>query len=515
MKQARRMLSILLTLALLLGTLAVGFSASAAAARTVVRFGSYPQSQVTDNKLIGALAEVEKYWKSFGYFSGTGNWDDGKMASSDYAKYADFTYNNNAYRAIQFMKYRPKMSGGVASATSGNGSGYATEFIYYFKFEPIEWIVLDAAKGLLLSKKVLDSQPYQNLVKKSGDKYYSGSKEANDYSNSSLRTFLNVSFYNAAFSPSQKAEIKKTAYNCAPFGSSGTTSVTDSVTVLSYNDCLNTDYGFTTNIYVDTARIASEVTTYAVSQGISATDGKADWWLRTPDSASGRASCVEETGALSHTASLNLCDKGIRPVISVKAVQENTENSMLMCPHKSGTVDFAAVPAGCESEGNEAYKICKACSAVIEGSNAVIPPTGHVDEVALNGEKGSDGWCDNCGAELMVHLDNSGKLQLDGPMKGIMDLIRKLVQKLEELMGVLSPKKDGKTAETTPPPADTSSDADLSETGKNMDAFANFLGGLINVFKGISDKKSAEKEADRSDFMDFLTNYANDGTGEG
>lgn len=513
MKHARRMLSILLTLALLLGTLAVSFVAFGAyVTGSIIKFGNYPQSQVTDSKLIGKLADVQKHWKSFGYYSGTGSWDDGKMAASDFAIYADFTYENAAYRAILFTKYRPKQSGGVASPTSGNGSGYSTDLIYYFKYEPIEWIVLSAANGVLMSKKVLDSQPYQNLVKKSGETFSTGNQDANDYANSSLRAFLNGSFYNTAFSPAQKSAIAKRVYNCAPYASADSTSVTDNVTVLSYNDCRSAAYGFSSSIYVDAKRIADAATPYAVSQGISLSDGKADWWLRTPDAASGRVSCVEANGALSHTSTVNLTDKGIRPVICLPILAENTEVSMLKCEHKNGTESFEAVTPSCEKAGHTAYEICKDCSAVVKGSNAEIPANGHVDKKMLNGKDGSDGWCDVCGAELTVHLDNSGKVQINGPMKGILDLIRKLVLKIEGLMDRLSvkkdDKKDGKTDETTTSQSSTNNDVDLTETGKTFDDFATLLGGIINSFKDISDKKSTEKEQDRSDFLDFLRDYS-------
>ena len=72
MKQTRRILSIVLSLVLLLGTLSVGMSAFAAE-KTTVRFGNYPQSEVTDIPLMGKLADVEKHWQSYNYYSGTGN----------------------------------------------------------------------------------------------------------------------------------------------------------------------------------------------------------------------------------------------------------------------------------------------------------------------------------------------------------------------------------------------------------------------------------------------------------
>ena len=519
MKQARRMLSILLTLALLLGTLAAGFSVFAAGTGSVVRFGCYPQSEVTDAKLINKLSEVQKHWKSFGYYSGSGSWDDGRMAAADYATYADFTYDGSAYRAIFFTKYRQKQTGAVASTTSG-GYGYSTDLIYYFKYEPIEWIVLDASAGLLMSKKVLDSQAYQNFVRKSGSTFSNAKgKDAKDFATSSLNDFLNGSFFNTAFTQGQKEKIKSTAYDCTPYGASTAASVTKKVTVLSYSDCMNTQYGFSASINDDTSRIDAEATTYAMAQGLSVSNGRAVWWLRTPDSSSGRASWVETNGALSHTATVNMTDKGVRPVITVTAVQEDVENAMVNCKHENGTENFPKVEATCVTPGHEAYSICKDCSAVVTGSNQVIPAAGHVDKVMRSGEPGADGWCDVCGEELHVHLDNSGSLQLDGPMKGILDLIRKLVQKLEGLFSKLSPKDDGKkdegtATETTQQPADTSSEVDLSETGKTLDSFADMLGTIINAFKGISDKKSSEKEQDRSDFLEFLTNYAHDDSGE-
>ncbi len=517
MKQARRILSILLSLVLLLGTLAAGFSAFAVQNGSVIRFGYYPQSQVTDAKLIDKLYEVPKYWKNYGYYSGSGSWDDGKMVASDYATYSDFVYEKTAYRAVLFTKYRPKQTGATASTNSG-GYGFSTDIIYYFRYEPIEWIVLDTASGLLMSKKVLDAQAYQNYVRKSGTTLYNESgKDAKDFATSSLCKFLNDSFYNTAFSEEQKDLIKSTGYNCAAYNAAAASNVSKNVALLSYEDCQG-HYGFAATINADATRVADEVTTYAKAQGLSVSNDRADWWLCTPDSASGRASCVETNGALSHTATVNLCNKGVRPVITVTAVQENLHNSMVECEHHNDWEDFAAVPAKCETPGHKAYSICKVCSAVI-GDNSEIPATGHVDKVMLSGEPGADGWCDVCGSELHLHLDNSGSLQLDGPLKGIMDLIRKLVEKLEGLFNMLSPKNDGKkeegtSSDTSAQPADTSNDVDLSETGKTLDSFADMLGTIINVFKGISDKKSGEKEQDRADFMDFLTSYAHDDSGE-
>lgn len=507
MKHARRMLGVLLTLAMLFTTLSVGWSASAVDYKTgdVIKFGTFPQSEVTDTKLIGKLADAKKNWNSAGYYSGTGSWDDGKMTASDYMQYADFIYDNAGYRAIQFTKYRPSQSGGVASPTSGNGSGYATDFIYYFKFEPIEWIVLDAAKGLVMSKKLLDSQPYQNLVKKNGSNFYAGSSYANNYKNSSLRAYLTGAFYDAAFSTTQKNSIVKTSYSYASYGSSASTpAVTDAVTVLSYNDCLNTAYGFQNTINADSSLVANEITAYAKSQAIKDNNGKAEWWLRTPDTATGQASCVTTTGALSHAATVNLTNKGVRPVITLSTIHSDPSLSLSGCAHNNGSITYPEVKATCTRDGHAEYTICKDCSAVISGDDKVIPAKGHVDVKMLSGEPGSDGWCDECGAELTLHLDNSGSVQISGPLQSLMDLIRKLVAKVESLFSKTEKTDNGGSS------GGSGSSVDLSETGKSFDAFAEALSSLINAFKGISDEKSAEKETDRNNFIDFLNNFGND-----
>ena len=534
MKQARRMLSILLTLVLLLGTLAVGFSAFAAKSVTVIKFGSYPQSEVTDSIQIGKLAKVPKYWKSFRYYSGTGSSTDGKMTASDYATYADFIFEGEAYRAIESTEYRPKNAGGK-NPTSGNGSGYARNAIYYFKYEPIEWIVLgsltekvgetDVTYGkLLLSKKVLDSQPYQNLVRKvtsnGVDHYYSSNTtEANNYASSSLRTFLTGSFYDVAFSPDQQNKIVKHNYNCAPKGSTSTnTTVNDKVTALSYNDCINSEFGFSTSLYNDLARVGSEVTTYAVSQGITLTDGKAGWWLRTPDSVSGSTGCVEPSGSVAFTWLLNATDRGVRPVICLSTVQEDASTSLLGCKHDKGKEKFDEVPATCKEAGHEEYYLCKTCSAILgteeAGKIKEYPASGHVDVKKMDGSWGSDGWCDNCGAEVMIHTDNSGSLQLSGPAQNVLDLIRKLVFKIEEWLGKLSLSKDGKSSGgTTTPEDEAEPKPELEGTAKALTDFADTLGSIIDTFKGISDKKSAEKEADRTSFFEsLLGNLGDTGT---
>ena len=75
----------------------------------IIEFGSYPQSKVTDPRIISVLDGflTDDVWVSYDYYIGTGTEYDGKMTASDYMKYADLELNGEKYRAVRFSQYRP------------------------------------------------------------------------------------------------------------------------------------------------------------------------------------------------------------------------------------------------------------------------------------------------------------------------------------------------------------------------------------------------------------------------
>ena len=271
----------------------------------IIKFGSYPQSKVTDEVIIDGLNSQSLSWKSYNYYSGTGDWDDGNMKSSDYMKYADIVFNGNKYRAVTFSEYRPYWTGYTSSSsnTYQDDNGYYTDNVYYFKYEPLKWRVLDAGTGLVVCDSVIDSQAYNNYVLYSNGEYYGDSGKnhyASNWENSSLRKWLNEDFYNTAFSKLQQDRIQKlTRENKSTYNSSYDSNPTsDKITLLSYWDVLNTSYGFSSsyNAY-DTAR-QRKGTDYAKCQGLwvsSNYGGTSWWWLRSPDG-SGSATGVDYDG---------------------------------------------------------------------------------------------------------------------------------------------------------------------------------------------------------------------------
>lgn len=135
--------------------------------------------------------------------------------------------------------------------------------------ETIEWIVLDA-KGenvLLLSKYGLDAQAYNS------------SDEAVTWESSSLRQWLNDTFYNAAFSEAQKEVIIPVInvnLDNERWGTSGGNDTKDTVFLLSIEEA-------ETYFSDRNETFWTQATPYAVEQGAFVADnGDSPWWLRSP-----------------------------------------------------------------------------------------------------------------------------------------------------------------------------------------------------------------------------------------
>ena len=286
-----------------------------------IKFGSYPQTQVTDAALsatltqkAGALpsAENAQDWTSYGYYI------DGQQ--SNYMWYTDIVEDGEKYRGVYFTQYRPfytvHWSSGAESSYQDD-YGYSLNNVYWFKYEPISWTVLDEneAQGTLLvfCDMILDAQQFDGV----------GRSYKNNYVESTVRRWLNETFYNTAFTELQKELIfnttvdnsaESTGHSSNPYASGYTN---DNVFLLSVKDVENADYGFVSD--VSRQKVA---TAYAKAQGCEPDATRATenawWWLRSPATASSSsAHNVSYHGSITYD---NTCGAfyGIVPAIQLR-----------------------------------------------------------------------------------------------------------------------------------------------------------------------------------------------------
>ena len=291
----------------------------------IVEFGYYPQSEVTDSSLVSALDKVSKTWISYGYYSGDGS--DGSMVQGDWMKYTDFTYNGTKYRAVTFSQYRPSCTNNSSSSdnTYQDDNGYVPNSIYYFKYEPLKWRVLDPSTGLILCESIIDSQAYSNTRYRYGTDSYGNTAYwndaehthySNDYATSSIRAWLNDDFYNTAFSSLQKASILTSkldnrAYS-ASYSEYDSETTYDKVFLLSWSEMKNTAYGFSSS----SARQAKG-TDYAKAQGLVlfSPNECSFQHLRSAGCDSNNTCTVYSDGLISLIANVNSTYNGVRPAL--------------------------------------------------------------------------------------------------------------------------------------------------------------------------------------------------------
>ena len=309
-----------------------------------VTFGSYPQAKVSDATLIDALNKKagnlptqtqSNNWTSYKYFA--------EKSQADYMWYIDIVEGGEKYRGVYFTAYRPMLTSEASSSDTSwmDNYGYLLATIYWFKYEPISWTILkeDTENGtaLLLCDMIIDSQAYQNEYEMNTTNYnrYNTSEGvpsgtfANNYAYSTIRKWLNESFLSTAFNTYQQQIISTVLVDNSASTTSAPASnpnacenTNDKIFLLSYQDIINSEYGFGTQYSQDAFRI-KKPTDYALSQGgwadtNEATLGNGSWILRSPDN--GGTATVRLVTALGYDYSLMTVDNtysGIVPALQI------------------------------------------------------------------------------------------------------------------------------------------------------------------------------------------------------
>lgn len=328
-----------------------------------VCFGSYPQDLIVDGDGYAALEEAaadgtalqgvrvdeEVYselksqegvlpaqgssgdWTSYGYYDGG--------QTSDYMFYKDVTVGGKKYRGVYLLKYRAYYSGLAAQAEYSyiDEQGFALGTAYWFEYAPVLWNVLDYQNGNLLlnSEYCLEGQPYQAVYEGGPtDVVITGTDTyINDWEASTLRAFLNGSFYDTAFSAKEKSLIEtvtldnaNTGYQADAKFQTCQNSTQDKVFLLSYQDVLNTDYGFTEKASYDSETTGDKInsvpeamtrrrsyTAYSTiqglrtsSQGYTANGDMSCWYLlRSAGSARYSVAGVNKYGSAVYTGAMS------------------------------------------------------------------------------------------------------------------------------------------------------------------------------------------------------------------
>ena len=194
--------------------------------------------------------------------------------------------------------------------TNGDGKADQTD-----EKQPIKWRVLsvDGDDAFVVADEALDCQPYNET------------DENITWETCTLRTWLNGTFINNAFSTEEQSAIKMTTVvneDNIGFGTAGGNTTSDKIFLLSQNEVANPKYGFDNQYYTtDTETRLCKTSAYAVKNGCwtSSSDsyaGNGRWWLRSPGHDSYNASIVDSEGWGNYWGNLvYYADDGVRPAL--------------------------------------------------------------------------------------------------------------------------------------------------------------------------------------------------------
>ena len=300
--------------------------------RPVVTFGSYPQTKIEDENLISQLNMLvsEDDFIDLNYFYGDYNTKDktGSFYSAhpeSYEFYADVIYNGEKYRALKFTEYRPLNTYEMPIPNDNNNyvnrGGYYKNMIHWFKFDPVEWIILDEDTGLAITKNCIEAQPYNNT--RIPDKNFT-------YENSSIRSYLNNEFLNWAFTESDHAEIITDG---------------DAIRLLTASEVVNEEYGFNSNSgNNDQARMAL-ATNYAIANGcynfVASSTSEywgTNWFLQ--DEYSGNTLMAQICSNGRYGTAYKDAVRGIRPVANFKLENVNKYSINYIVNGKIAKTDY-------------------------------------------------------------------------------------------------------------------------------------------------------------------------------
>ncbi len=254
-----------------------------------ILFGEYPQTKETNDKIVAELTRLSGDRPVKG---NAGKWTDYKYYINgeidEYMWYTDIEYQGTKYRGVYFTSLRPNYTIEDVQVGQQDKNGYNVDTLYWFKWEPIEWRVLEMMDGeaFLMSNTILDSQQYfNNMDNRDMD---GATVYPNNYKESDIRAWLNKDFYNWAFDDAEQSIISITNVDNSQTAIQGSNkyaceNTNDKVFLLSFKEAISEKYGQNS---LD--KLALKATDYAKVQGIvlRKDEGYEEygswWWTRSP-----------------------------------------------------------------------------------------------------------------------------------------------------------------------------------------------------------------------------------------
>ena len=334
-------------------------SAATQKCKFYVDFGTYPQDEVKDVGLITELNDIadgKNTWKSYDC--------DSDATISGNMKYIDIELNGEKYRGVTFSLYRSMFSffgDGSAEMSYQDENGYFPGTVYWFKFAPLKWRILSEYEGstkvILLCENIVDARQF---YRDEENREIDGETVcANNYNYSDIRSWLNDTFFDSAFSKTEAKIIENVVdsdvgsenENAAAEGNN------DAVRLPNLNEACNENYGFDSQRETSSAARIGTGTDYALCRGLySETEQHCGFWrLSDAGECESYAVYVDANGCILEDTVTNT-SFGVRPVISLDLTQINA----VYTDHEYSE---NVVPPTCTEQGYT-EKVCAKCGDI-------------------------------------------------------------------------------------------------------------------------------------------------------
>lgn len=199
-----------------------------------------------------------------------------------------------------------------------DGTRITTGDRHWFRCDPIRWEILKEEDEalLLLSKELLDAHVYHSTYDSEGE---------NAYPASDIRTWLNETFCSTAFSLGSSDLLLTDVDNSASTtdamdNTHAGKNTKDRVFLLSYQDCLNTTYGFKDDPAQKDEALIALTTDYARAHGAYADKSTCagSYWTRSPTSTFSYCAWNVDSGGFLSQYAIDGTAHAVRPLIRIK-----------------------------------------------------------------------------------------------------------------------------------------------------------------------------------------------------